>query len=265
MTEKTNTNVEVSVEKQTLFMRFSRLMRLQHFVLLMSCIVLMGTGVPLWLMSRMELVIGSGVVAGICSGLWKLSFLIFGDIATVRMFHQWAAIGLIAVSCYHIFYTTFVREGRKELFAFMPMPKDFLDVFQNSLYFLHLSNKRPKFARYSYFEKFDYWAVYWGCVMMIGTGFVLWFDKIVPQAIAGIIPAWNHYDVAAMAKLVHSDEAILCTLALVVWHFFNVHYSKWPKSFGSSSWFTGAITREDMVEEHGAEYEKMLAEEKKKK
>jgi len=218
--------------------RLSVQWRAQHVVLAVSTILLILTGIPLWFLGRPE-------------HMWwsQNSTPVFYSLEAMRLLHRVGAVGLIAVSIYHVcIYTIFTREGRREFVALLPRFKDVADVTLNSLYFLRLRKERPKFGRYTYYEKFDYWAVYWGCVIMIGSGLVLWFD----QFSATHFP-WFPYDLAA---LVHADEAILAALALFIWHFYNVHFN--PSVFpGSMTWWHGRISRERMREEHPLECEKM--------
>ena len=219
--------------------RFSFNLRMQHIVLFVSVLLLIGTGAPLFCLKHPEWF------------FWGQDAPFIGSLAGWRFWHRVGAVILIAVSAYHLLYTFYTREGRREFIAWLPTPKDFVDVTQNSMYFLGLSKKRPRYDRYSYFEKFDYWAVYWGNVIMIGTGLVLWFDKTA----ARVVP-WFDYE---LASFIHSHEAILATLALLIWHFYNVHFN--PDRFpGSLLWWNGRITREEMLEEHPLEYEKIVKE-----
>lgn len=231
-----NEPIDSAAKTPELIQRFSVQARVQHVFMFVSVIILVVTGIPLWCLARPEYI------------WWKQE--LNGYIELIRFFHQLGAIILIAVSVYHTLYTIFSREGRREFILLLPYPKDFLDVMQNSLYFLGLSKERPKFGRYTYFEKFDYWAVYWGCVIMIGTGIVLWFDKWAAQYLA-----WLPYKLSAD---IHADEAILCALALFIWHFYNVHYK--PSRFpGTMLWWHGNMTRHEMEEEHPLELEEIEA------
>jgi cytochrome b subunit of formate dehydrogenase len=143
----------------------------------------------------------------------------------------------------------FTKEGRREFIELLPSFKDVADVTINSLYFLGLVKNRPSFRRYTYYEKFDYWAVYWGCVIMIGTGVVLWF----PDVSARYIP-WFTYELSAE---VHADEAVLAALALIIWHSYNVHFN--PSCFpGTMMWWHGKISREDLMRDHALEYKKIV-------
>jgi cytochrome b subunit of formate dehydrogenase len=131
----------------------------------------------------------------------------------------------------------------------VPMPKDALDIRDNILFMLGLKKERPRFERYNYLEKFDYWAVFWGIVMMVGTGFVYWY----PAQFAAFLPT----QVIAAAQIIHGEEATLATLFLFVVHFYNVHLK--PSIFPMNwAWLNGQTTIEYMKDEHPLEYEKVF-------
>ncbi len=99
-------------------------------------------------------------------------------------------------------------------------------------------------------EKFDYWAVYWGMVVMITSGYILWFKDVTINQFGKFV-----FDIGREA---HSDEALLATLAIVIWHFYNVHFN--PHKFpGSLTWLNGKITLREFKEEHPLEYEEWKA------
>ena len=230
-------NGSKTVEPQY-FQRFGLQFRIQHIALFLGTLGLIFTGIPLWCLGRPEYGWSQSVVS------------FFGPVATIRCLHRAFGVSLILVSVYHLLYTVYTREGRRELIELLPGPKDIADVMKNSMYFLGLSKERARFRRYSYLEKFDYWAVYWGCVIMIGTGLAQWF----PEATAYCAP-WLTY---ALAAEIHADEAILATLALFVWHFYNVHFN--PSRFpGTLLWLHGRMSREEMLHEHPLEYEKLMS------
>lgn len=230
-------NVARDSEEQY-FQRFGLQFRVQHIFLFTSTLGLIITGVPLWCLGRIEYGWSQDVVS------------FFGSIEIIRLLHRFCGVVLVLVSVYHLLYTFLTREGRREFIELLPRLKDVADVTRNSLYFLGLSRQRPRFSRYTYYEKFDYWAVYWGCVIMIGTGLVLWF----PGVAAKVVP-WLTYELAAE---IHADEAVLATLALLVWHFYNVHFN--PSRFpGTLLWWHGRISRKEMLREHPLEYEKLVS------
>jgi cytochrome b subunit of formate dehydrogenase len=131
----------------------------------------------------------------------------------------------------------------------VPGPKDAKHAVQNLLFFVGLRKERPNFPRFTYFEKFDYWAVFWGVLIMVGSGFVRWF----PDLTVKYFPSWT-YEIAHFA---HADEAILAGLAIFVWHFYNVHLR--PGIFPMSKVFlTGRLTMSELKHEHPAEYAEVM-------
>lgn len=220
------------------FERFSIKFRLQHILLIISVIILIITGLPLKFPESKYAI---------------FFFKITGEIGIQRILHRIGASGLIIFMTVHMFYIIFDREGRMNLFHWFPRPKDFIDVINNVLYFIGLREKKAKFDRFSYVEKFDYWAVYWGCMVMIGSGLLLWFQDHALM----VMPKF----ILDMAHEAHSDEALLATLAIVIWHFYNVHLNpdKFPMNW---TWWTGKISKEEMLKEHLLEYERIMKEKK---
>ena len=99
----------------------------------------------------------------------KLIYL-FGGIYNSTILHRIGAGGLIVAAIYHALYTVLSREGRRDLFLLLPRPKDLMDLVTQVRFFVGRSEEHARFGRFSYIEKFDYWAVYWGCIIMIGSG-----------------------------------------------------------------------------------------------
>ena len=217
------------------FLRFSWNFRAQHWILFTSCLTLIITGLP---MKFHE------------ARLSQLFFDLVGGVQVSTVIHRIGAVGLIFVGAYHLFYLVTFREGRKNFLALLPCPQDVLDFFQMLRYFLGRSEERPRFGRFSYVEKFDYWAVYWGMVVMIGSGLMLWFLETSLQ----YLPKFA----ADIAREAHSDEGLLATLAIIFWHFYNVHLN--PEHFPMNRAFlTGTIGEEEMRHHHPLEYEALMA------
>lgn len=232
---------EKKKEKEEMFLRFNIHFRIQHMILFTSVILLILTGLPM----KFPDFYPSTILVNL-----------FGGIEKTRILHRIAATLLVVFMFYHTLYTIFHREGRRDFILLLPKFKDVQDVLQNIKYFLGLSNEKPRFGRFSYIEKFDYWAVYWGCVIMIGSGALMWFQEISLKFLPKFI--------LDAAKEAHSDEALLATLAIVIWHFYNVHFN--PDKFpGSLTWFHGKITKEEMIEHHPLEYEEIMSQRADKK
>ncbi|NNG45703.1 MAG: cytochrome b/b6 domain-containing protein [Deltaproteobacteria bacterium] len=222
-------------EEGEMFERFNRNFRFQHVVMFTSVIILIVTGMPI---KFPEYVLSRYVV-----NLW-------GGIHNTTLVHRTGAVMLIYFMVHHLFYTILSRRGRRDFVLLIPTPKDARDAVQNVRHFLGKTNEKPRFGRFSYIEKFDYWAVYWGCVIMIGSGLFLWFEGIVLK----YFPKY----ILDVAHEMHSDEALLATLAIIIWHFYNVHFN--PDRFpGTLMWWHGQISEHEMKEEHPLEYEEIVA------
>lgn len=234
--ERRKKEVEEKVEEEEYFVRFSLNIRLQHLTLAIGVLLLIITGLPI----------------KFHESKWaELFFEVIGGIQVSRILHRVGAGMLIFVSIWHTIYIAFTKEGRKEFRELLPRKKDFLDFWQNIKYMLGKTNERPKYGRYSYIEKFDYWAVYWGMVIMVLSGLILWFHNFF----LGIFPKF----VFDIAKEAHSDEAMLATLAIVIWHWYNAHFNPHVFPFNPTI-FTGKISKERMIKEHPLEYEKIMRE-----
>ena len=116
------------------------------------------------------------------------------------------------------------------------------------LYLFGLRKEKPMFDTFSYKEKFDYWAVFWGMVIMGVSGLILWFPAIATQWLPGLA--------VPIAKTAHSDEALLAVLAIAFWHMYNVHFNTSVFPFNKTI-FTGKIGKHQMIEEHPLEYARL--------
>jgi cytochrome b subunit of formate dehydrogenase len=224
------------------FLRFSLFQRLQHIALFVSFILLSLTGLPL----RFPEVGWLGAVYGI-----------FGGLQAARLVHRVSAVVMIVVGLVHVGYllALLVRHrGRVfDAWPMIPNGKDACDWWHTTRYYLGLSPELPPYDRFSFREKFDYFAVFWGLPVMMFSGLVLWF----PVWFGNRLP-----DLAiGIAYIMHSDEAILAIAAIVVWHFYNVHYN--PAKFPMNRvWLTGTLSEEEIRKEHPLEYERLLREDR---
>lgn len=174
--------------------------------------------------------------------------IFLGNAAVRGITHRVAAVVLIALAFFHLYFILFTKRGRGELKAWTPKLQDVRDMAQMISYNLGLTHEHPRFDRFSYVEKAEYWALVWGTVIMITTGLALWAKTFVLH----YIPKWG----LDVFEVIHYYEAWLATLAIIVWHFYMVLMR--PGSFSSSwMWLTGKITKEEMLEEHPLEWERM--------
>ncbi|RJP73672.1 MAG: cytochrome b/b6 domain-containing protein [Candidatus Zixiibacteriota bacterium] len=226
--------VKMPKEEPEEFVRLSLNLRLQHVTMLTSIIALIITGLPLKFHE---------------AGLSHFVINLLGGIESSAIIHRIAATALAFVGVFHVVYTILSKAGRRDFLLLLPKLQDALDYVQQLKYYLGKSDQKPRFGRFSYIEKFDYWAVYWGMIIMIGSGSLLWFESVTMQ----FLPKFF----LDIAKEAHSDEALLATLAIIIWHFYNVHLN--PHKFPmSKTWITGKISKEEMLDEHPLEYEEIM-------
>ena len=156
--------------------------------------------------------------------------------------HRIAGVLMIVVSLYHVVYLAFYREGHRMLLDMLPELKDARDIVDVFAYNLGFSRKKPQFKRFNYAEKMEYWALVWGTFVMALTGLTIWFKNISSDA----VPRW----VIEVAITIHFYEAILATLAIIVWHFYQVILDPdtYPVNF---AFLDGKMSVEHYQEEHG--------------
>ena len=132
----------------------------------------------------------------------------------------------------------------------MPRLQDAKDMFGHFRYFLWLGPK-PKFSKFTYWEKFDYFAVFWGVVIIGSSGFILWYPEFFTQ----LLPGW----MINLAHIVHSEEALLATAFIFTVHFFNGHLR--PAKFPFDDvMFTGRESTEELERERPLEIEQLIKE-----
>jgi cytochrome b subunit of formate dehydrogenase len=229
-----------AVDHARSIIRFDIHQRAQHWLMLTGVILLGITGWPLR---------GAGdpTAAAYSSSFMK----VFGGQHGAAIWHRVGAVLIIVSAVYHLFYLTFLATKKRLPISMLPMPKDALDMKDNILFMLGVKKERPKFDRYSYLEKFDYMGIFWGVILMVGTGFIFWF----PVWFASWAPSW----LITAAQIIHGEEATLAILFLFVVHFYNVHLK--PSIFPMNwVWLTGRITVADLKHEHPLEYEKLKPE-----
>ena len=207
------------------YIRFTVAHRIEHALLLLSFTVLSLTGIP----QKYALQPWAE---------WMINAM--GGIETVRIIHRISAVILMLETVYHsmvVTYRVFISRVRLTM---LPGWKDVVDGLQSLGYNFGLAKTRPAMGRYNFGEKLEYWAVIWGTVVMVLTGFMLWN----PIATTNFLPG----EAIPAAKAAHGGEALLAVLSIVTWHMYHVHLRTFNKSM-----FTGRIPHHEMAEEHAAE------------
>lgn len=234
--------VEVETPPHRLYLRMTLEERLQHAALAISFIVLVVTGFMLRFPDSWWVV-----------ALRNLSSSAFEARSWI---HRIAAVVMCLASAYHLYYVIFTARGRQLVKDLWFRLKDARDLFDMLKYNLGLTPVKPKLDRFSYIEKAEYWALIWGTLVMAGTGFAMWLDNSFMNLFGKL-----GYDVA---RAIHYYEAILATLAIIVWHFYFVMFN--PDSYPlNTAFWTGKLSHREMEEEHPLELERILEEEEKER
>jgi len=221
------------------FQRFAIIWRLAHLVVLLATMTLVLTG--------MTVLYSDSAWAPVVVRL-------FGGPQVMAIVHRVCASIFIATFLGHVLYMAvkLKRQGRSFRWfgpdSLVVRWQDFTDILDMFKWFFGLG-PRPIFDRWTYWEKFDYWAVFWGIMIIGGSGAVLWSKAFVLQ----FLPGW----VLNVALIVHGDEALLAAVFLFTVHFFNNHFR--PDKFPlDTTMFTGAITEEEFRREHASEYARLV-------
>lgn len=214
------------------YQRFSILQRVEHLILLLSFTILALTGLPQKFFQ-----------AGISQ--WLMQAL--GGIELVRIIHRIASTVFVLLAVYHFAGLGFKLIVQRKEANMLPNFKDAKDAIQAFLFNLGLSRKPPRMGHFNFTEKMEYWAMIWGLILMAISGYMLWNPIATAKILPGVvIPA---------AKALHGAEAILAVLAILIWHFYNVHIKGWNWSM-----IKGWLSYEQMHEDHAAELDKQAGE-----
>ena len=222
-------------------LRFHRYDRLLHGFLMASFLTLALTGMPLLFPEAP----------------WATTLAnLLGGYRVTGVLHRIAAITLMLVFLTHLVrlgHRLFVRKDYGMLwgpYSLVPQPIDLVQILQHFRWFVGLG-PRPRFDRYSYWEKFDYWSVFWGMAIIGTSGLMLWF----PAIFARVLPGW----IFNIALVIHGEEALMAMVFIFTVHFFNGHLrpDKFPMDLVI---FTGRVSVKELKHERPAEYERLVAE-----
>jgi len=158
--------------------------------------------------------------------LWERHFAFRGAV------HRAAAVVITAATLYHVIHLIVVKRDRLFLMAMIPGIKDATDLVHVFAYNLGLTRTEPRFAKFNYAEKVEYWAFMWGTVVMTVSGLLLWFNNFALRH----FPKW----IEDAATAVHYYEALLATFSILLWHFYMVIFDPlvYPMD---TAWITGKV------------------------
>jgi cytochrome b subunit of formate dehydrogenase len=231
--------MEKRTRKEDMAVRFSLLHRFLHWPVMLGFIGLGVTGFALYF-----------------SGSWYgrgVGWLV-GGASHLAWLHRAFAVMTYAAVLAHILwliYFKLVLKGRLTgPDSMFPSAKDFKDLVQHIKYFFARSGP-PRFERFSYVEKIDYYAVLIGMHTMGLTGLVLWF----PEFFSRFMPGWF----INLALVLHLYEAIIAVALKFVIHIYTVHLRppSWPVQ---TSIFTGRLPLSEIQEEHAAQFDRLANE-----
>ena len=223
------------------FQRFTRLNRALHFFMILSFLSLAFTGLTLKFAYT-----GWAVI---------LSHLL-GGFESARYIHRFSAVIMVSVFIIHLIsLIKMKRNENKTWFQLLLGPdsmlfnkKDLQDFIGSMKWFLGMG-ERPQYGRWTYWEKFDYFAVFWGIFVIGSTGLTLW----IPETLTHIFPGW----IINVATIIHSDEALLATGFIFTVHFFNTHLrpEKFPMDIVI---FSGRVPLEEFKIDRPDEYRELV-------
>jgi cytochrome b subunit of formate dehydrogenase/nitrate/TMAO reductase-like tetraheme cytochrome c subunit len=229
-------------EGERWIVRFNRSDRATHVVMAVSFLVLAATGLPLMFYYTNW---GEGIAR------W------LGGVDVTRFLHRVFAVVTFGYAIYHLGYLLWkwlVKRERGLLWgpnSMVPRAKDLTDLYHMFRWFLYLDRRPPKFDRWTYWEKFDYFAVFWGVPIIGLSGLVLWY----PNWFSNVLPG----SFLNIAMIVHGEEALLATGFIFAFHFFHNHMR--PENFPLDTVvFTGRLPLARFEEERPEEYERLVEE-----
>jgi cytochrome b subunit of formate dehydrogenase len=238
------------------YTRFTPFERFLHLLVVTSFLLLVITGMPLkfyyteWAKVIFHLIGGASVARTLHHFGAIITFLYFflhlveliGSLWQRRHAVRNPATGRIELM--RLFRAVFGPD------SMVPSFQDWRDFVAHQKWFFGKGPK-PQFDRWTYWERFDYFAVFWGIFMIGVSGLILWFPKFFTL----FMPGW----IINIAHVIHSDEALLAAGFIFTFHFFNTHFriEKFPMD---TVIFSGRISKTEMLHERRRWYDRLVAE-----
>ena len=221
------------------FRRFPLLWRVGHLLFALSLMILTLTGMTVFYANSSWAPVVASALGGpkVTALIHRTFAVIFASVFIGHLIYVVLRLGKVWRS-FHWF-------GPNSL---IPRWQDLWDIIAMFKWFFGLG-PRPVFDRWTYWEKFDYWAPFWGVTIIGMSGLMLWF----PNVTAAVLPGW----VFNVATIFHGEEALLAALFLFTVHFFNNHFrpDKFPLDVVM---FTGSVPLEEFKHEHTVEYNRLV-------
>lgn len=215
-----------ALKPKAIYIRMTLQERIQHWLLLSTFFILVITGFAL----------------KYPDSVWALPFQALpGGFEMRGWLHRAAAVVMILDAVYHLAYLATTDRGRRFVKDVLPTWQDVKDVVYQAGYYLGLRPQAAQFGRFSYAEKVEYLALIWGTLVMVGTGFVLWFKTTFTR----FLPAWGY----TASEMIHFYEAVLAFSTIIIWHLYAV-FSHTEKPPYNPTWLTGRMTERDLEHYH---------------
>jgi len=222
--------------------RFDPVLRTLHFFVIISFLTLAITGTTIKF---------SGV------GIFQTISKLLGGYQVTGFLHRVSAVITFGYFFAHIGYIFYLKKKKGKPYKYffhgddslVPNKSDFKEYFQTMKWFFGMG-KRPSYGKWTYWEKFDYFAVFWGVAVIGISGLLLWFPEFFTKlGVPGIV--------INIATIIHSDEALLATGFIFTVHFFNTHFR--PDKFPMDKViFTGSVPVEELKKDRPRLYKQLV-------
>jgi len=232
MKNQTQPTPALRVKLVRTFPRFNLSQRWEHAVLLLCVAVLLATGLP----------------QKYHTTTWSQAIITSPErLNTIQQIHHITALVLTALVLYHLGKAIYLISRRKLPGDMLPTLQDIKDAWAMLLYLIYIRKQKPAFGKYNFEQKVTYWFLFFSLGIMLVSGYVMWFPKVVTRLIpGGVIPG---------AIMAHSTEAIVTLIFIVLFHFYHVHIERLNLSI-----FSGWLNEEDMRTYHSLEYRQLVRE-----